>query len=124
MALIYADLCIEESTTTTTGDYQLGGVPSGQRPGSQIFVAGVGTGNQCLYYAYEVAGAAWEKGQGTVTDAATDTLSRDRIDGSSNAGAAVDWTGKTVRVEGVLPAKKIRQFNTEMAFSQSNVGVL
>lgn len=120
MTLIYADLCIEESTTTTTGDYQLGGVPTGQRAGAQTFVAGIGTGNECLYYAYEVSGTSWEKGQGTVTDAATDTLSRARIDGSSNANAAVDWTGKTVRIELVMPA---RQLFTDSANTTQNLSI-
>jgi hypothetical protein len=99
MALKWADNVIEESTATTTGAYQLGGVPaSGVGPGAQGFVAGIGDTNTCYYYAYEVGGTAWERGLGTVADAATDTLTRTTIYGSSNAGSAVDWTGKTVRI--------------------------
>ena len=45
MALKWADNCVEVSTTTT-GAYQLGGVPaSGELPGAQIFVADIGSAN-------------------------------------------------------------------------------
>ena len=82
----WADNVVEESTTTTTGAYQLGGVPaSGEAPGTQTFVAGIGTGQTCYYYAKEVSGAAWERGIGTVTDATPDTLTRTTIHGSSNS---------------------------------------
>ena len=108
MAYVYADNVAEESTTTTTGAYQLGGVPSaGQAPGARIWVAGVGNGNTSDYYAYEVGGTAWERGLGTVTDAATDTLTRTTVYSSSNSNAAVDWTGKTVRVRCVQDARQL-----------------
>lgn len=120
-----ADNVVEQSTTTTTGAYQLGGVPSsGEQPGAQIFVAGIGSGNSCDYYASEVGGTAWERGIGTVTDASTDTLSRDTITGSSNSGSAVDWTGKTLRIRCILPAKKIRQVNTGLSYQYANQGAL
>ena len=108
MALKWADNVVEDSTTTTTGAYQLGGVPSsGIGPGAQGFVAGVGDTHTCYYYAYEVGGTAWERGLGTVADAATDTLTRTTIYASSNAGAAVDWTGKTVRIRAIEPARSL-----------------
>ena len=103
----WADNVVEESTATTTGAYQLGGVPSGEQPGAQGFVAGIGDGNTCYYYAKEVSGTAWERGIGAVADAATDTLTRTTIHGSSNAGSAVDWTGKTLRVYCVQPARTL-----------------
>ena len=112
----WADNVVEESTTTTTGAYQLGGVPaSGEAPGTQTFVAGIGTGQTCYYYAKEVSGTAWERGIGTVTDAATDTLTRTTIHGSSNAGAAVDWTGKTLRVYCVNSAYALRRSTLDHA---------
>lgn len=111
MALKWADNVIEESTSTTTGAYQLGGVPADAEPGAQTFVAGIGDTHTCYYYAQEVGGTAWERGIGTVADAATDTLTRTTIHGSSNAGAAVDWTGKTVQVMVVLPARRLYQDN-------------
>ena len=106
----WADNVVEESTTTTTGAYQLGGVPaSGEAPGAQTFVAGIGDAQTCYYYAKEVSGTAWERGIGTVTDAATDTLTRTTIHGSSNGGSAVDWTGKTLRVYCVNSAYALRR---------------
>lgn len=101
----FADNVVERSTTTTTGAYQLGGVPSGAEPGARGFVAGVGDTNTCDYYAREVGGSAWERGIGTVADAATDTLTRTTVHTSSNANAAVDWTGKTVEIIAVQPAR-------------------
>lgn len=111
MALKWADNVIEESTSTTTGAYQLGGVPADAEPGAQTFVAGIGDTHTCYYYAQEVSGTAWERGIGTVADAAPDTLTRTTIHGSSNAGAAVDWTGKTVHVMVVLPSRRLYQDN-------------
>ena len=112
----WADNVVEESTTTTTGAYQLGGVPaSGEAPGAQTFVAGIGDTQTCYYYAKEVSGTAWERGIGAVADAATDTLTRTTIHGSSNAGSAVDWTGKTLRVYCVNPAYAIRRSTLDHA---------
>lgn len=120
MALRWADKTVEESTTTTTGAYQLGGVPSGSAAGSQTFVAGVGDGNTCYYEAEEVGGSAWERGIGTVTDGTPDTLTRTTIHSSSNGGSAVDWTGKTVRIYCTLPAHALRlQANRNSLFLTS-----
>ena len=120
----WADNVVEESTTTTTGAYQLGGVPaSGEAPGAQGFVAGIGNAQTCYYYAQEVDGTAWERGIGTVTDAATDTLTRTTIHGSSNAGSAVDWTGKTLRVCCVNPAYAIRRSTLDHAGLLDNVTI-
>lgn len=112
----WADNVVEQSTTTAGGAYQLGGVPvSGEAPGAQTFVAGIGDGQTCYYYAKEASGTAWERGIGTVTDAATDTLTRTTIHGSSNAGSAVDWTDKTLRVYCVNPAHAIRRSTLDHA---------
>jgi len=120
----WADNVVEESTTTTTGAYQLGGVPaSGEAPGAQIFVAGIGDTQTCYYYAKEVSGTAWERGIGTVTDAATDTLTRTTIHGSSNGGSAVDWTGKTVRVYCVNSAYALRRSTLDHAGLLDNVTI-
>jgi hypothetical protein len=85
MAFALADRCKETTTTTGTGTYSLGGAVTGYR----TFVAGVGSTNQTGYVVED--GTNWEIGLGTVTDLATDTLSRDEILASSNAGAAVNW---------------------------------
>lgn len=121
----WADNVVEQSTTTTTGAYQLGGVPAtGEAPGAQGFVAGIGNAQTCYYYAKEVSGTAWERGIGTVTDAATDTLTRTTIHGSSNGGAAVDWTGKTLRVYCVAPAHALRRMSLDYAGLMENITVV
>jgi len=102
MALVINDRVKETSTTTGTGTFSLAGAETG----FETFVSGVGDGNT-TYYAISHDGTdQWEVGVGTVTDAATDTLSRDTIISSSNSDAAVDFTagGKTVFC--TLPAKK------------------
>jgi hypothetical protein len=102
MALVINDRVKETSTTTGTGTFSLAGAETG----FETFVSGVGTGNT-TYYAISHDGTnEWEVGVGTVTDAATDTLSRDTIISSSNSDAAVNFTagGKTVFC--TLPAKK------------------
>ncbi len=50
-------------------------------------------------------------GIGTVTDAATDTLSRDTIISSSNGDAAVSFTSGTKDVFCTLPASKAVYLN-------------
>jgi len=102
MALVINDRVKETSTTTGTGTFSLAGAETG----FETFVAGVGDGNT-TYYAISHDGTnEWEVGVGTVTDAGTDTLSRDTIISSSNSDAAVNFTagGKTVFC--TLPAKK------------------
>jgi len=102
MALVINDRVKETSTTTGTGTFSLAGAETG----FETFVAGVGDGNT-TYYAISHDGTdQWEVGVGTVTDAGTDTLSRDTIISSSNSDAAVNFTagGKTVFC--TLPAKK------------------
>jgi len=102
MALVINDRVKETSTTTGTGTFSLAGAETG----FETFVSGVGDGNT-TYYAISHDGTdQWEVGVGTVTDAGTDTLSRDTIISSSNSDAAVNFTagGKTVFC--TLPAKK------------------
>jgi hypothetical protein len=81
----YADFVRETTSTTGTGTYSLGGAVTGR----QTFVAGVGTGSEVTYACSD--GTDWEVGQGTVTDATPDTLSRTAILASSNSGSAVNW---------------------------------
>ena len=89
MAKVYADRVKETSSTTGTSTYDLDGAVTGY----QTFVAGVATTNTCAYVATD--GTDWEVGDGTVTDATPDTLSRDTIHASSNAGSAVNWGAGT-----------------------------
>jgi hypothetical protein len=102
MALVINDRVKETSTTTGTGTIDLAGAETGY----ESFVSGVGTTNT-TYYAIELNSAGeWEVGIGTVTDAATDTLSRDTIISSSNSDAAVNFSAGTKNVFCTLPAKK------------------
>jgi hypothetical protein len=102
MALVINDRVKETSTTTGTGTINLAGAETGY----ESFVAGIGTGNT-TYYAIELNSAGqWEVGIGTVTDAATDTLSRDTIITSSNSDSAVNFSAGTKNVFCTLPAKR------------------
>ncbi|MCK4871017.1 MAG: hypothetical protein KAS93_07910, partial [Gammaproteobacteria bacterium] len=101
MALVYADRVKEGSVTTGTGTYDLDGAATG----FQGFVAAIGDTNTCFYCVTD--GTDWEVGEGTVTDAATDTLSRDTISSSSNSGAAVNWGAGAKSIFVVLPAERI-----------------
>ena len=102
MALVINDRVKETSTTTGTGTFSLAGAETG----FETFVSGVGTGNT-TYYSIVLDGTnEWEVGVGTVTDAATDTLSRDTVISSSNGDALVNFSagGKTVFC--TLPASR------------------
>jgi hypothetical protein len=91
MAHVYADRVKETSTTTGTGTLNLAGATSGFR----TFVSGIGTGNTTVYAIVHQTLAEWEVGVGTVTDAATDTLSRTTILASSNSNNAVSFSAGT-----------------------------
>src|SRR5210317_1126874 len=102
MALVINDRVKETSTTTGTGTIDLAGAETGY----ESFVSGVGTTNT-TYYAIELNSAGeWEVGIGTVTDAATDTLSRDTIISSSNSDALVNFSAGTKNVFCTLPASR------------------
>jgi len=102
MAFALNDRVKETSTTTGTGTFDL----AGAEIGFESFVSGVGDGNQ-TYYAISNDGTnEFEVGIGTVTDAATDTLSRDTIISSSNSDALVDFSAGTKTVFCTLPASR------------------
>lgn len=84
-----ADRVRETSTTTGTGTLDLAGAVSS----FQTFVSGVGDGATCSYLI--IIGTEWEVGEGTVTDAAPDTLSRDRVLDSSTGGSLVAFSAGT-----------------------------
>src|SRR6056300_1071735 len=101
MALVVNDRVKETSTTTGTGTFNLAGAVSG----FESFVAGIGNSNT-TYYAIVNENGEFEVGLGTVTDAATDTLSRDTIISSSNSDSAVNFGPGTKNVFCTLPASK------------------
>ena len=102
MALVINDRVKETSTTIGTGTLDL----LGASPDFESFVAGVGTGNQTYYAISQTGSNNWEVGIGTVTDAATDTLSRDEVISSSNSDALVDFLAGTKDVFCTIPAKR------------------
>lgn len=102
MAFAVADRVKETSTTTGTGTLNL----AGAEPGYQTFVAGVGNGNTTYYAIVNRATSEFEVGIGTVTDAATDTLSRDTVISSSNSDALVNFSAGTKDVICTLPSEK------------------
>ena len=102
MAFALNDRVKETSTTTGTGTFNL----AGAEIGFESFVSGIGNGN-VTYYAISNDGTAeFEVGFGTVTDAATDTLSRDTIISSSNSDALVNFSAGTKTVFCTLPASR------------------
>src|SRR5210317_1107295 len=101
MALVVNDRVKETSTTTGTGTFDLAGAVSG----FESFVAGIGNSNT-TYYSIVNENGEFEVGLGTITDAATDTLSRDTIISSSNSDSAVDFGAGTKNVFCTLPASK------------------
>jgi len=102
MAFALNDRVKETSTTTGTGTFDL----AGAEIGFESFVSGVGDGNQTYYAISNDGTAQFEVGIGTVTDAATDTLSRDTIISSSNSDALVDFSAGTKTVFCTLPASR------------------
>ena len=102
MALVINDRVKESSTTSGTGTLNLDGAVTG----FDGFVAGIGDGNTTYYTIFEQGTVNWEVGVGTVTDAATDTLSRTTVISSSNSDALVNFGGGTLDVFCTLPASK------------------
>jgi len=101
MALVLNDRVKETSTTTSTGTLDLAGAVTG----FEGFVAGIATGNTTYYSIVHQSANEWEVGLGTVTDAATDTLSRSPIS-SSNSDSLVDFSAGTKQVFCTMPASK------------------
>jgi hypothetical protein len=104
MALVINDRVKQTSTTTGTGTFDLTGDLT--TSGFETFVSAIGDTNTTYYAIFNGGTSEWEVGIGTVTDAATDTLSRDTIISSSNSDAAVNFTSGTKDVFCTLPASK------------------
>ena len=102
MALVLNDRVKETSTTTGTGTLDLGGAVQD----FEGFVSAIGDGNTTYYAIVNTGTGEFEVGIGTVTDAATDTLSRDTVISSSNSDALVNFTSGSKDVFCTIPAKK------------------
>ncbi len=119
MALVLKDRVKETTTSTGTGTINLAGAATG----FEGFVSAVGSGNSCYYTILDANGSAWEVGIGTVTDAATDTLSRDTILESSNSDNAISLTSGTHTVFLTYPADKsvYRNSNDQIVATASGI---
>ncbi len=102
MAFVLNDRVKQTSTSTGTGTINL----TGTETGFETFVTGIGNGNSCFYAIANDGTSEFEVGIGTVTDAATDTLSRTTIISSSNSDNAVNFSAGTKTVFCTYPAKR------------------
>tara|TARA_R110002074_G_scaffold376719_1_gene553848 strand:+ start:377 stop:832 length:456 start_codon:yes stop_codon:yes gene_type:complete len=102
MALVINDRVKQTSTTTGTGTFSLGSVSQD----FESFVSGIGNGNSTYYCITNTGSDEFEVGIGTVTDAATDTLSRTTVISSTNSDALVDFSAGEKEVFCTIPAKR------------------
>ena len=102
MALVLNDRVKETSTTAGTGTLDLAGAVTGFRS----FVDGIGDTNHTYYAIYETGTNRWETGLGTVTDAGTDTLSRDTVISNSSGNTSKIVFAGTLDVFCTMPAAK------------------
>jgi hypothetical protein len=104
MALLIQDRVKETTTTTGTGSLALAGAMVGFRAFSSVCAD-----QDTVFYALQavdgngIASGDWEVGRGTYTQS-SNTISRDIILSSSNAGAAVNLSAGTKQVWIDLPA--------------------
>ena len=101
-AFVINDRVKQTTTTTGTGTIDL----TGTETGFETFVAGIGDGEQTYYAIVHDGTSDFEVGTGTVTDAGTDTLSRQSVISSSNSDALVNFGAGSKTVFCTLPAKK------------------
>jgi hypothetical protein len=101
MALVLADRVKETTTSTGTTAITLAGAATGY----QTFSSAVGNANTTYYTVADQTGANWEVGIGTYTTSGN-TLSRDTVLASSNAGSLVTFTAGTKDVFVTYPAER------------------
>jgi len=100
MTFVLADRVKETTDTVGTGTLSLNGPVTDFR----AFTAAVGNNNTCYYCAELSGGDEWEVGIGTVRDGDPDTLERDTVLSSSNAGGKVPFSAGEKEVFVVYPA--------------------
>ena len=103
MAFVLNDRVKQTSTSTGTGTINLSATAE---TGFETFVAGIGDTNSTFYCISHDGTSDFEVGIGTVTDAGTDTLSRDTVISSSNSDNKVDFQVGTKTVFCTYPAKR------------------
>ena len=112
MALVLADRVKETTTSTGTTAITLAGAATGY----QTFLLAVGNANTTYYTIADQTGINWEVGIGTYTSAGN-TLSRDTVLASSNAGALVTFTSGTKDVFVTYPAEKATPSGRSIAYT-------
>ena len=121
MALVLADRVRETTDTSGTGAVTLDGAVTSY----QTFSAGIGDGNQTYYTIAAPLLNEWEVGIGTYT-LSTDTLSRDTVLSSSNAGALVNFTLGAKDVFVTQPAERtvfVDLYNAIQGANNANAGL-
>lgn len=121
MALVLADRVRETTDTTGTGAVALDGAATAY----QTFLSGIGDGNQTYYTIAAQLVDEWEVGIGTY-DSDTDSLSRDTVYSSSNAGALVDFSAGTKDVFVTQPAERtvfVDTYNAMRGANNANAGL-
>jgi len=101
MALVLADRVKETTTSTGTTAITLAGAATGY----QTFLLAIGNANTTYYTIADQTGVNWEVGIGTYTTIGN-TLSRDTVLASSNAGALVVFLTGTKDVFVTYPAER------------------
>ena len=101
MAFVIADRVRETTTTTGTGAVTLAGAYTS----FQSFATAIGNGNNTYYTIASPSTGDWEVGIGTYTSG-TNTLSRDTVLASSNAGALVSLAAGSKDVFVTQPAER------------------
>jgi len=121
MALVLADRVRETTDTGGTGAVTLDGAVTSY----QTFSAGIGDGNQTYYTIAAPLLNEWEVGIGTYT-LSTDTLSRDTVLSSSNAGALVNFTLGSKDVFVTQPSERtvfVDLYNAIRGANNANAGL-
>lgn len=116
MAFVHVDRTWDITQTTGTGTYTCDNNPPA---GYQGMTAGLATGNE-LYYCV-TDGTDWEVGKGTF-DETGDTVTRDTILASSNAGSAVNWGAGDKDITLVIPASRFSLLENFQVESQASIG--
>lgn len=101
MALVLADRVRETTVSNGTSAVTLGGAYTG----FQTFLDAIGNSNTTYYTISNVVTGEWEVGIGTYTSSGN-TLSRDTVLSSSNAGSLVSFTTGTKDVFVTQPAER------------------
>ena len=118
MPLVIADRVLETCSSPGIGTVSLLGATSGY----QTFASAIGNTNTCYYTIADQSGAGWEVGIGTVTTGSPNTLSRDTVLASSNAGSKVSFSSGTQNVFVTYPAEKAVYLNASGNITPSSLG--